>query len=1237
VWDLFSQSNASITIMLRPHPRRQENNDAEDSIGSHDDHEYHAEGESEGYETPLTATAATLQPQAHHHDHVWNDDERLTDSASDSLPDHHRQRSRRQNMQTLDGDHSNEDEATAANTNNQSLLRSSPTSIFSRTMGLHQRQRPRRNSAHRPDDDSTVGLPNNTNNADDYYSDYSYANPNNNNSSNKRFAFDNNSISSPDNNHKYYSRQQHLHHQLQHQLKKKRTFCFGTTMQTILLILAVSYLVLVVHIYRRVTADTTNGSAGGAGSERLLELVTHMEKLRLARAFLEEKQDLERRSAWNTQSQRWLERKDVRRPNQNVDAMDLGLLSDRPLRQGGPESVYNLMRHTSAARTSTVPEDLTLPASMEQLCGFHAQNASLTYPHNYTVRDALGPHSRVLITGVTDMLGIRLALLLQTRCHATVVAAIDPTFPNTIWHRLELLKPLRLLHKHLPKLHILWSYIGLDPLKKDKDGDVWRLLNMTGELDLVRSFRPTHIVHLANFFQTTDYNNVQHPYYVAATKRNGAAAESDDERLYQPSLYQIRSSLTAMEQILASIASTADDRWRPQFIYVSSSISSAASGNDLVLSAHTHMMQEIMADIYFASYGVQSTAIRMPAGVFGPWYSTNQQSGIHAVLEGMLAAETYDSNASQRHAVDLLYVDDAVDALLAAMQFRPAVPISVELESSGQTSWDELKGLARSMVDRNYAMNARSLMQKPRAEGSAVDLATRFLGWSPRTTVNEGLLRTMAWYLDQRSPFAQDSSSESLPGDALLERNFLSPCPVDDSLCHSGPTHHPCASECAHPGQCTPSIFDSIIQVTHEVTEGCEIVLYTQLLVAEATDFTLHTEYMDEGTPLICTVAFVAFESPIVQTVVRKVPEHEQVRLGVVPRPEDNGAQEALHSLKRVKLNGRLLYQGWILVWPDAVPDSLPHSSRFLLKLSPGRMFAKSVKHAVFIEEGFGVSPKHDDIKFLVEQLKRQALPGRTVKKKSPPKTKIRLPAEPPRRAVILMAELRQQESKRSRTVERETLSIRQASRFMRFETGEASLGRESSVLKAQREFYERMVSFVNRNTMRSPTEPQYTFAMKHWARTRWVVHDLELEEGRQLRCEWYDEHLQWDGSTLDQLSFAYVMAKRELERRIKSDAELSDRVLKSITDYTEIKRLLTDVFEWHALLTEENEGYTPYGELTALPYDHLDTEEGSMEGSDLSVDEAPLLFARIISDRTMATARGAWRAHVKLQKQRHV
>jgi hypothetical protein len=262
----------------------------------------------------------------------------------------------------------------------------------------------------------------------------------------------------------------------------------------------------------------------------------------------------------------------------------------------------------------------------------------------------------------------------------------------------------------------------------------------------------------------------------------------------------------------------------------------------------------------------------------------------------------------------------------------------------------------------------------------------------------------------------------------------------------------------------------------------------------------------------------------------------------------------------------------------------------------------------------------------LINSMVRPASPMQLVKNKNPPKAKFQLPPEPEKRAVLLMSELRRQESPKTRVHSTSRLSVKQASRYMRYEVGEHPLGKESIPIKQHREFYERVMTLVNSNFMRSPSEPVYKLEFRHVSRTRWVVHDMQLEEGRQLRCDWYREHLQWEQSPLDQLSFAYVLAKREVERRI-AHREADDRIRARIADQIELKTLLTDVFEWHALQTEANRQYTPLSAIRSLPYNSMDDLVRLREDDHKSnsSEDHDFLFARIISDRTLAAARKEW------------
>jgi len=967
----------------------------------------------------------------------------------------------------------------------------------------------------------------------------------------------------------------------------------------VLIAIFVGYLFLVFRIFHVISSSPTEKDA-----IRIFPMPME-EKRTLQRHLSDEKEQLVYNQARNEARHRATERRDRTRPRPQTPSLPW----------------YPVLTAEQAERATFTDADTytdTLkknrPAPMEQLCGFHAQNSALAYPDSYLGRDAINSESRVLITGILSPVGFHLALRLKHRCGAQVITGLDAMLPNTVQHRLGLLEQLEILATNLPELErpIIETFLGLDPKKKSSSR---KLLDATNELDLMQ-WKPTHIVHLQSYgseiYPPPQWKNLQSPYV---------------SEYYNPLFLSIRSNMVAMEQLLASIA-MADAERRPHMIYASSNlVHRNPPARDDIWQSQVGLMDEILADAYYSAYGIYSVGMRLPNGVYGPW--EHSETSTYKIMDTLVLDKTLNDTLSADSSLDLVYTDDVVDALIAAMQFRSpsSKPATFEVTSGETWSPVSIHEAAKAYLSKSVASPALESSPFQVEKGAVFNFTQQYLDWSTHTPLEEGLVRSIAWHLDRANPYgsppARNASSIST-GDKFLASHSLSTCAAEDFVCHSGLKYLPCASECSTKARCVSSAFDDMIPLVQEVTEGCDIVLYTQALGDSVSDMKLQSEFMEEGNPLICNFAFVSSGSKLVDSVLQKVPNAELARLGVAPLPEDEGKPGAIHKRKLEKLNGRLLYRGWILLWTDNSPDPFPHADHYLLKLSPGRFFSKDVKYGMFIEQDFPVTPTADDVKFLVHEMHRPAWDQRIVKRKTQPKAKFHLPAEPRRRAVILVSRLKYEDSLDYEPLPPDSrITIREAARFMRFEKGEAPLRTEPPEVRRQREFYERIPSRVNRvDALRSPMEPAYHFQMHHWARTRWVLHDMQLEESRQLRCDWYQEHIQW-GSHLDQLSLAHAMAKREIERRIAHE-EPDDTVLKRMSEKTAIKRLLSDANEWHAIQTEQNKLYTPDYELEVLPYDLPDADIDKGPETVVENGEAAL-FVRIMSDRIMAVARKAW------------
>eukprot|EP00980_Cylindrotheca_fusiformis_P018537 scaffold6130_cov131-Cylindrotheca_fusiformis.AAC.11 len=229
--------------------------------------------------------------------------------------------------------------------------------------------------------------------------------------------------------------------------------------------------------------------------------------------------------------------------------------------------------------------------SADQLCGSLAKEAFSNSPESFSSKSAVNSKSVVVITGILNPLGFNLALQLKEKCGVQKVVGIDNMYPNTVFNRIQLQERIQLLTAAFPKMGkpVILSFIGLDPLyKKGSSPDE----SAQEEANLM-DHKPTHIVHLSSYAQDV-YSNTQ----VEPEWRNTHSPYIDEDGLHDSYMYQLRSSMVSMEQILASILGAAG-KDRPQLLYASSAAATAATTNEDPRHATAKLIDEILADTYF--------------------------------------------------------------------------------------------------------------------------------------------------------------------------------------------------------------------------------------------------------------------------------------------------------------------------------------------------------------------------------------------------------------------------------------------------------------------------------------------------------------------------------------------------------------------------------------------------------------------------------------------------------------
>ena len=407
----------------------------------------------------------------------------------------------------------------------------------------------------------------------------------------------------------------------------------------------------------------------------------------------------------------------------------------------------------------------------------------------------------------------------------------------------------------------------------------------------------------------------------------------------------------------------------------------------------------------------------------------------------------------------------------------------------------------------------------------------------------------------------------------------------------------PCASECANAEHCLASIWDDTVRVTQALTQECTIVVYTangdpQMKDLVATEF--HPD--DDSDELICNVAFVAKTSTLVQSAIQRVPNPDLVRLGVEPQPGDDA--HAIHQRKLKTLNGKLLFRGWVLVWVDT-----PWTGTALPVLNPSVFWSTDVRFALYCEPT--LAPSQTDTKFLVDQMYRSAWPAHNARQGH---KHYRLPAEPSRQAVLLLAE---------RRFEKKPATLKKALKMWGDDVTNATM------LHHQAALYDQFDVLVNRQRyQRLYFKPQdslpYRYQLRHWASTRWILHDLKSAEASTLRCSWYEEVEHTQGSPV--LALAHLLALQNLKRRMAFGEPDDHTIQHTWGRRMAFKESLTDVQEWIPLAIEANRP------VAAVAY-QLDTTSTTMSHAPQSFnpDLGTPLYVRLMSDRVTVAARKAY------------
>ncbi len=168
--------------------------------------------------------------------------------------------------------------------------------------------------------------------------------------------------------------------------------------------------------------------------------------------------------------------------------------------------------------------------------------------------------------------------------------------------------------------------------------------------------------------------------------------------------------------------------------------------------ASSKLAAEQLMQTWFRLHGVETICLRY-FNVFGPRQADdNPYSGVVAIfarklLEGR--APTIFGDGEQTR--DFVYVDDVVEANLAAMQATACDGTPINVGSGERISIKQVFGEIRRIVDSGLEAS-----YAPARDGDIVHSlaclhrARHLLGYTPKISLREGLERTLGWYAQRR-------------------------------------------------------------------------------------------------------------------------------------------------------------------------------------------------------------------------------------------------------------------------------------------------------------------------------------------------------------------------------------------------------------------------------------------------------------------------------------------------------
>ena len=594
------------------------------------------------------------------------------------------------------------------------------------------------------------------------------------------------------------------------------------------------------------------------------------------------------------------------------------------------------------------------------------KNYALNHIHP---RDYLSSNSVILITGAAGLLGSELAMALYRMFSPKKIILVDSLEDFTQTNKDKEVENLEQWEHKRQRIFTVMQTLGNvgQFYKCDLRPSIPEFLDI-GDISILSTIfekNPgiTHIVHLANVGKgplsqknTIDGNNFK-PFAVPRGIEDRKAG-------------MMESIMDELKKLKAKNVASNEEKniHLPHFVYLSSyEVYDHASNEEsfteydvldapMSLYGTSKLIDELLASTYYELYEIYSVGLRF-ADIYGPWASP--QNDMIILAETILDSFDKDdesniidriSSINTNIGKDYIYIDDAVDAIVAAMQFRQhkvvkanededlnisPLPEIFNVGSGKPYSFHEIFATVAEFMDVGEKLE--NVISTPNVSMQfSIEKAQKYLGFQPQVTLNEGMKKVLAWYYNQRFPYVHDYNKSVSPSfKSLSASHGIQSCDTFDDECLLGAAVFPCTSECAEPETCLPSIYDQAAPISRALTNGCTTVLYT---IALGDD----VDNIPSGTVNI---------SP--NSITHVISSVEEAKCNIAFVSEQSNLYHRLTIQKETDLNDRVQHGFWTLLpLSDVGTDDNPLTNiqRNLPKVSPSSFFSSTVEYAVYAD-----------------------------------------------------------------------------------------------------------------------------------------------------------------------------------------------------------------------------------------------------------------------------------------------